>query len=342
MLSDRQLMILQVIIDDFIRSAHPVGSRSLAKKKGISLSSATIRNEMADLEELGFIEKTHASSGRIPSEKGYRFYVDHLLSPEKIDSVDIQKIRSIFETKIFEIEEIIQKSASVLSELTEYTAIALGPTVKETKLNRFQIVPLNDRTAVAIIVTDTGHIEHRVFTLPETVAGSDLEKTVNILNSRLSGIPLIQLQDRLEIEVHDLFKKYLDNYHTMFSAMVDVLNIPPEDKIFYGGKTNMLKQPEFQDINKLQQILNVLEQEKHVSYILKNVPLGIHVKIGSENKLKEMQNCSLITATYRVGNKEVGKIAVLGPKRMNYARVISVLNILSKNLSYELTKLYLE
>lgn len=342
MLSDRQLKILQVIIDDFIRSNHPVGSRTLAKKKGIPLSSATIRNEMADLEELGFIEKTHASSGRIPSEKGYRFYVDHLLSPAKIDTVDIQKIKAIFEDKIFEIEEIIQKSASVLSELTEYTAIVLGPTFKETKLNRFQIVPLNDRTSVAIIVTDTGHIEHRVFTLPDSLDGSDIEKTVNILNERLTGLPLIQLQEKLEKEVHDLFRRYIDDYQTMFTAMIDVLNIPIEEKIYFGGKTNMLKQPEFQDIHKLQQILDVLEEEKFVAYILKSIPIGIQVKIGSEIEIQEMQNCSLITAAYRVGNKEVGKIAVLGPKRMHYSRVISVLNLLSNQLSSELTKLYLE
>lgn len=342
MLSDRQLKILQVIVDDFIRSNHPVGSRTLAKKKGISLSSATIRNEMADLEELGLIEKTHASSGRIPSEKGYRFYVDHLLSPAKIDTVDIQKIRSVFHDKIFEIEEIIQKSASVLSELTEYTAIVLGPIFNETKLNHFQIVPLNDRTAVAIIVTDTGHIEHRVFTLPESLDGSALEKTVNILNERLSGIPLIQLQEKLEKEVRNLFRKYIDDYQTIFSAMLDVLNIPLEEKIYFGGKTNMLKQPEFQDIQQLQQILDVLEEEKFVAYILNNIPLGIQVKIGSEIDIQEMHSCSLITATYRVGEKEVGKIAVLGPKRMHYSRVISILNLFSNQLTRELTKLYLE
>ena len=169
MLTDRQLLILQVIVDDFIQFAQPVGSRSLAKKPEISLSSATIRNEMADLEELGFIEKTHTSSGRIPSEKGYRYYVDHLLSPQKLGQQDIHTIKSIFAERIYEMEKIVQKSARILSELTNYTAIVLGPDVKENKLRKIQIVPLNKETAVAIIITDTGHVENKVVQLPEVI-----------------------------------------------------------------------------------------------------------------------------------------------------------------------------
>ena len=164
LLTDRQLLIFQVIVDDFIRSAQPVGSRSLSKKEEISFSSATIRNEMADLEELGFIEKTHTSSGRIPSEKGYRYYVDHLLSPQSVKSTrDVSMIQSIFAERIFEFEKIIQRSAKILSELTNYTSIVLGPAVSINKLKRIQIIPLNKETAVAIFVTDTGHVENRTF-----------------------------------------------------------------------------------------------------------------------------------------------------------------------------------
>ena len=142
MLTDRQLLILQVIVDDFIQFAQPVGSRSLAKKEEISFSSATIRNEMADLEELGFIEKTHTSSGRIPSEKGYRYYVDHLLSPQKLDHQDIHTIKSIFAERIYEMEKIVQKSAKILSELTNYTAIVLGPEVRENKIAKNSNYPI--------------------------------------------------------------------------------------------------------------------------------------------------------------------------------------------------------
>src|SRR3954462_7499756 len=186
LLTDRQLLILQVIVDDFIQFAQPVGSRSLAKKPEISLSSATIRNEMADLEELGFIEKTHTSSGRIPSEKGYRYYVDHLLSPQKLGKNDIHTIKSIFAERIYELEKVVQKSAKILSELTNYTAIVLGPKVKDQKLKKIEIVPLNLETAIAIIITDTGHVENHLLSLPPSVDIHEIEKMVNILNDRLT------------------------------------------------------------------------------------------------------------------------------------------------------------
>ena len=142
---------------------------------------------MADLEELGFIEKTHTSSGRIPSEKGYRYYVDHLLSPQKLDHQDIHKIKSIFAERIFEMEKIVQKSAKILSELTNYTAIVLGPKSERIRLKKIQIIPLNDETAIAIIVTDTGHVENKMFHLPQSIDSSEIEKIVNILNERLAG-----------------------------------------------------------------------------------------------------------------------------------------------------------
>ncbi len=156
MLTNRQLLILQVIINDFIKSAQPVGSRTLSKKDEITFSSATIRNEMADLEELGFIEKTHSSSGRVPSEKGYRYYVDHLLSPVKLTKSDLDQIHSIFKEKIFELEKTVQKSAQILSDLTNYTSIVLGPKLSENYLKQIQIIPIQPDMAVAILVTNTG------------------------------------------------------------------------------------------------------------------------------------------------------------------------------------------
>ncbi len=166
LLTDRQLLILQVIIDDFILSAQPVGSRSLSKKDEISFSSATIRNEMADLEELGFIEKTHTSSGRVPSEKGIGTMWIILLSPQKLKKNDVHALRSIFTERIYELEKVVQKSAKILSELTNYTTIVLGPDVKENKLKKIQLIPLNNETAIAIIVTDNGHVENKTLSCP--------------------------------------------------------------------------------------------------------------------------------------------------------------------------------
>ncbi|MCY7729124.1 heat-inducible transcriptional repressor HrcA, partial [Bacillus safensis] len=193
MLTNRQLLILQVIINDFIRSAQPVGSRTLSKKEDITFSSATIRNEMADLEELGFIEKTHSSSGRIPSEKGYRYYVDHLLSPRKLSSKELVLIQSAFQEKIFELEKTVQKSAEILSDLTNYTSIVLGPKLSENRLKQIQLVPVQPNKAVAIMITDSGHVENKTITFSEHLDVSDIEKLMNILNSRLAGVPMDKL-----------------------------------------------------------------------------------------------------------------------------------------------------
>ncbi|MHC0035855.1 heat-inducible transcriptional repressor HrcA [Pseudoneobacillus sp. C159] len=340
MLTDRQLMILQVIVDEFIHSAQPVGSRSLSKKEEIALSSATIRNEMADLEEMGYIEKTHTSSGRIPSEKGYRYYVDHMVAPQALKQDDVFKIKSIFEEKIYELEKIVQKSARILSELTNYTSIVLGPAVDVNKLKKIQIVPLNPETAVAIIITDTGHVENRMFTLPKSIKMGDLEKIVNILNERLVGVPLVNLTDKIYKEVAVLLRQHLQNYDLIMNTFADALKVLPSEKLFYGGKTNMLSQPEFHDIEKVKNLLNMMEQEEWIYNLISQKQSGIQVQIGKENNNIAMENCSLITATYSTGEEKLGTIAILGPTRMEYSRVISLLQFFSRDLTTLLTKLY--
>jgi heat-inducible transcriptional repressor len=340
LLTDRQLLILQVIVDDFIRSAQPVGSRSLSKKDEISFSSATIRNEMADLEELGFIEKTHTSSGRVPSEKGYRYYVDHLLAPQTLNQQEILTLKSIFAEKIFEFEKIIQKSAKILSELTNYTSIVLGPAVSVNKLKKIQIIPLNKETAVAIFVTDTGHVENRMIHLPATINVDDLEKTVNILNERLTDVPLDELDIKIYREVAVLLQQHIQNFDLMFSMISETFKMPVNEKLFFGGKTNILSQPDFHDLTKIRSLLNMIEHEEWVSELIRKKSAGINVQIGRENNNLAMENCSLITATYSVGAEKLGTIAILGPTRMEYSRVISLLQVLSHDLTSVLTKLY--
>ncbi|WNF25250.1 heat-inducible transcriptional repressor HrcA [Mesobacillus jeotgali] len=340
MLTDRQVLILQVIVDDFIRSAQPIGSRSLSKKEEINFSSATIRNEMADLEDMGFIEKTHTSSGRIPSEKGYRFYVDNLLLPQKVNRSDMAAIKSIFAERIYELEKIVQKSARILSEMTNYTSIVLGPAVKDNRLKKLQIVPLNTDTAIAIIVTDTGHVENRMFHFPTSIDPSDVEKMVNILNDRLAGVPLTNLNSKIYKEIAMLLRQHISSYDTLLNTIMDTLNMPASEKVFFGGKTNILSQPEFNDVDKIRNLMNMIEHEDGLYHLIRQNPAGINVKIGTENDNSAMENCSLITATYSMGEEKLGSIAVLGPTRMEYSRVISLLQLISTDLSKVLTQLY--
>jgi len=340
MLTDRQLLVLQVIIDDFIRSAQPVGSRTLSKREEITFSSATIRNEMADLEELGFIEKTHSSSGRVPSEKGYRYYVDHLLSPQRLSKKDKTEINSIFTERIYELEKVVQKSAQILSELTNYTAIVLGPAVRENKVKSLQIIPINKDTAVAIIVTDTGHVENRTITFPESLNPSDIEKMVNILNERLVGVPLLELNDKIYKEVAMLLRSHIRNYDSLINALTGTFDLHATDLMYFSGKTNMLSQPEFNDIQKIRSLLTMIEEKQGFYDLLRSSKSGINIKIGRENQNVAMESCSLITATYSIGNEHLGSIAILGPTRMEYARVISLLQLTSHDMTKVLTKLY--
>ncbi len=340
MLTERQLLILKAIIDDYIRSAEPVGSRSVSKREDISYSPATIRNEMADLEELGFLEKPHSSAGRIPSQKGYRYYVDHLLSPELLNNSDIVDIKSMFAQKIHEVEQLIEQSAQILSNLTSYTSIVLGPEVFDTTLKHLQIIPLTKETAVAIIVTDTGHVEKQAVDIPQGMEVTDIEMMVNILNERLKGVSMLELRGKIFSEVGNVLKMHISNYKDTMQMLEQSFTHEKNDHVFFGGKTNIFSQPEFRDVEKVRQLLEMFEEKQLVHQIFRSDSSGITVKIGQENKLEAIDNCSVITATYTADGKHLGTIGILGPTRMEYQRVIGVLDYLSKDMTNTLTKLY--
>ncbi|MGY0692869.1 heat-inducible transcriptional repressor HrcA [Virgibacillus sp. FSP13] len=332
MLTERQVLILQVIIDDFIQTAQPVGSRAISKKGNILYSPATIRNVMADLENMGFLEKTHSSSGRIPSEQGYRYYVDNLLSPQ-IAREDVNVIRHVIQDGFFEFEQIVQKSAEVLSDLTNYTSIILGPEIFEAKLKQIQIVALTPQTAVAILITNTGHVEHRSFSIPKEINATDLEKMVNILNDRLYGVPIVRLHEKLNSEVLELMKRYVNDFEKSYDYLKAAFFNEYPAKLYIGGKTNMLMQPEFKDIEKVRSFYTMMEKEEEIANLLKSKTDGIKVTIGHENKVEAIKDLSLITATYHLGDEQMGTIALLGPTRMEYKKVIALLNVLSNEMT---------
>ncbi|MGE6367523.1 heat-inducible transcriptional repressor HrcA [Planococcus kocurii] len=341
MLTERQLLILKVTVDDYIQSAQPVGSNQLSRRPDIPFSPATIRNEMADLEGMGFLEKTHTSSGRIPSEKGYRYYVDHLLTPRPLPQRDILQLRSIFEEKLTETEEIIKRSAMILSELTNYTSILLGPDVRRHIVRKLSIVPLTLDTAVAIIVTDSGHVENRIFPIPPGLDPSDIEKMTNILNERLVGVSLNNLHLRLEQETLTILQQHVERYGELFHTFRQAVLLPHTDEnIYYGGKLNILRQPDFHDLQKIRNLMDVMEEVKHIPMILPVGSQGLHIRIGSENVLTAMEDCSVITVSYDIGEEQTGSIAIIGPKRMDYKRIVSILDLLSGDLSKELNRLF--
>ncbi|AIF43380.1 heat-inducible transcriptional repressor HrcA [Virgibacillus sp. SK37] len=340
MLTERQLLILQVIIDDFIETAHPVGSRAISKKDNIPFSAATIRNEMADLEEMGFLEKTHTSSGRIPSEKGYRYYVDHLISPFSNQQRKGNVIKHVLQDGVFEFEQIVQMSAEMLSELTNYTSIILGPEIYETKLKQVQIITLSSNTAVAILVTNTGHVEHRSFSIPKQIKASELEKMVNIMNDRLHGVPIVKLPEKFNSEIASIMRKYIEDFDTSYNYLKAAFLADYPVKLYIGGKSNILMQPEFNDVDKIRSFYSMMENEEEIANLLKQNHDGIEVFIGQENKVDAIKDLSLITASYHLGEGQLGTIALLGPTRMEYRKVITLLNILSSEMTEALYMWY--
>lgn len=333
-LTERQLLIFKAIIDDFIASAQPVGSRTISEKEHITVSAATIRNVMAELEEMGYLEKTHTSSGRIPSEKGYRYYVDNILASELDLYDDINILKDILKKDFYELEEIVQMSAEILSDLTNYTSIILGPEIIDTKLEQLQIVTLSKYTAVAILITNTGHVEHRSFTIPPTVKMGDLEKTVNILNERLHGVPMAKLPHMLNEELISLLNKYIENVDLLLKYLKEIFFQEQPVKLYIGGKSNILMQPEFKDIQKIHSFYSMMENENEVAnLLLQHQNRGIRVTIGNENTVDAIKDFSLITASYDVDRHQQGTIALLGPTRMEYKKVIRLLHALATEMS---------
>lgn len=339
MLTERQILILQVTVDDFIQTAQPVGSRQLSKKEEVPFSPATIRNEMADLEEMGFLEKTHTSSGRVPSEKGYRYYVDHMLAPNQLSSDEMQKLQSIFEEKRLESEQIIRKSAEILAELTTYTTILLGEDVQQHRVRKFSMVPLSSETAVSIIVTDHGHVQNRLVEIPYDLKMVDLERMVEQINQHVIGSYLYEIPSILGRVMKHLIEQHEGRMTQVFEALTQSIAENSEEKVVYGGKMQLFNQPEFSDWQKARGLLDFMQQlEEHPRAIVPHSS-GLSIRIGSENNMDSMENCSIVTATYSFGEKQKGQIAIIGPTRMDYRRVISLLDYVTGDLSRELTRI---
>jgi heat-inducible transcriptional repressor len=342
MLTERQKLILRAIIEDYVRSAEPVGSRTLSKHEEIQFSPATIRNEMSDLEELGYLEQPHTSAGRIPSIKGYRFYVDHLLEPIELRQDDIATMRTLFMQKMDQLEQVVQQTANILSSLTNYTSIVLGPQIYEHKVRRIELIPLRDRKAVVIIVTDMGHVENRMVHIPEGISVDAIETLVRILNDKLLGIPLYKIRSRMYSEIMSEMQKHMETYEQALSFLDEMTknDTDTEDRVYLGGTTKILAQPEFRDVERVKPIFDMFEKSSMVAQMVGPPdPSGIQIRIGLEHAAEPLKQCSIVTSTYSIDGKVAGTIGVLGPVRMDYGRVIRVLKEVSDVLSYTLSQM---
>ena len=340
MLTERQILILKSIIRLYTSYETPIGSKTLMNEAEISFSSATIRNEMGRLEELGFIEKTHSSSGRVPSLKGYRFYVDHLVHPAKIQKKDLAVIKNALGNQFRQLDEIVFQSAELLSRLTSYTAITLGPEIKESILTGFRLVPLNDYQVMAILVTDKGHVENQIVTIPRSMDVNELEKIVRIFNEQLVGLPLMEVFKRLKTEIPILLNKYVRTNEGMLNIFEDVFLKAGQDRMHVGGRMNILDFSNELNVEKFKSIYSLMDGTHDLSSLLVPSTTGINVKIGTELNNELFNEFSLITASYDIEGYSSGVIALLGPTNMPYSKMIGLVDVFRNELSKKIIDYY--
>ncbi len=332
MLTERQMKILITIIEEFVRSADPIGSRTLSKMQHLPYSPATIRNEMADLEELGYLEKTHTSSGRVPSEKGYRFYVDYLRSNNQSEAIEFTPIHKLFTKKNLERDEAIKEAVRILSEITNYTSIVLGPSADHSRVKKFQFVPLTENSAILILITDNGHVESKNLTMPDGINIKEVEKVINLMNETLVNCFVSDIPEKLNYELKPYFSEFMEYHERLIDSILRAFSTLVNDQYYLSGRNNIFEQPEFQDIDKLQKLMIALEDTQMLKIIQTNEK-SLQVRIGHENHIDAMQNCTVITVPYQISEEEFGTIAVVGPTRMEYSKVIPLLEYIAKHIS---------
>lgn len=326
MISKRQEEILKVIVEEYIKSAKPVGSESICNN--MKCSSATVRNEMAELEDMGFLEKTHISSGRVPSEKGYRYYVDSLMKPKNMSGEEMLKLQTIFKNTELDLNDVITRSIEIISEITAYTSVVLGDSSSE-KLKKVEVIPLNDVDLVAIVVTDKGHTDNKKITLSR-IDINDIKKMVDLINELLVGTPIDEVSSKLEFEIKPVIGKYVKQHEMIYNAFYNAFSdfAKSSSSCYFAGKTNILKQPEFNDSDKIRNIINKFE-DKNIVDNIEETNNGINIYIGSESKLDN--DVTVIKTKYDTEDGE-GTIAIIGPKRMEYSKVVSLLEYIKKEI----------
>ncbi|MBQ6495073.1 MAG: heat-inducible transcription repressor HrcA [Bacilli bacterium] len=326
MLTERQKEILKIITEEYIKDAKPVSSSQICEK--LKCSSATIRNEMAHLEELGLLEKDHFASGRTPSEEGYKYYVDNLMQPKNMTGEDMLKLQTIFKNNSLALSDTIKKSIEIVSEITNYTTVVLGKSAKDNKLKKVEIIPLEENKILTMVITDKGIVEHKNLYLPNTISLEEVSKTVELINKLIVGTPINEVSEKLEYEIKPIIGKYVKQHEILYNAFYDAFSeiSNGNSDIHFVGKTNFLKQPEFSNIDKVKQLLSKFDD---VNSIKEEENNGINIYIGKDSEISD--DVSVIKTKYNY-NGEEGTIAIVGPKRMEYERVVSILDYIKEHI----------
>ena len=328
MISKRQEQLLKLIVEKYVQNARPVSSKALCNI--MRCSSATIRAEMNYLEEIGLLEKTHISSGRVPSEAGYRYYVDNIMKPKELTQSDMMKLQTIVDNKSLVINDVILKSMEIISELTHYTTVVLGKHSNENLVQKIEVVPIDLNNLVAIVVTDKGHVEHKNIYIPGKVDSKEIKQTVDLINKIIVGTSINSVSEVLEFRVKPIIAQYVHQHEVLYNAFYNAFSDFATESVQVRGRENILMQPEFNDVDKIREIVSKFDDKQIVKSIEESDDNGINIYIGSENNFDD--DVTVIKTKYTI-NGEEGTIALIGPKRMEYDRVITLLEYIKNSFN---------
>lgn len=333
--SERMRRVLGAVVEDYIVTAEPVGSKIISKNLSFNLSSATIRNIMADLEELGLLYQPHTSAGRIPTEKGLRFYVDFLLDIHELEQGEREEIRSKYLGYQTEAEDLFKETSRILSSSSHHLGVVWAPKMSLAVLQHIEFVRLRKYQVMAVLVSPTGLVYHRVIEMEEDFSQSELDHLSNYMNSFLTGLTLQQAREKL-IDEMKVEKGIYDRLFAQALRLVQrALSPGDEPDVFIEGRTNIIHEPEFGNLSIMTDLFRAFEEKATLVKLLDKCmnPKGVRIAIGSESEVQEMETCSLVTSTYSYKGKVLGALGVIGPRRMNYSKVIPLVDYTAKLLT---------
>lgn len=346
-LDNRKVNILKAIIGSYIESGEAIGSRTISKKYKLGVSPATIRNEMSDLEEMGFLVQPHASSGRIPTDKAYRYYVDDIwksfLKPAGKDSFNISDIRKIIEDEFHEMDMVLKNSVRMLSQFTKYTSFIIAPQMKKSVVNRIQLVPVEYNKVLMIIILNNNLVRQGMIKLNKPIPFEQMDKISNILTDRLRGYKLEDFNNDLKNfiidDIYSIKENVSESIRDLMPYLISHIASLDDVNMYSDGVENILDFPEYSDPAKAKEFMSFISNKESVAKLVQDIGKhDIDISIGEENPYKELKDCSLITATYKFNGKTIGKIGVIGPTRMNYESVISTVKTISDAMNEILDK----
>lgn len=333
-LDDRKKVILHTIIKTYLETGEPVGSRTISKYTDLNLSSATIRNEMADLEDLGYIMQPHTSAGRIPSDRGYRWYVDQLMEEKEQEVIEM---REQMLQKADKMDQILKQAAKVLAANTNYATMISAPTYNRNKLKFIQLSQLDNNQIIAVIVMDGNIIKNKIVTVDEALDNQNLLKLNMLLNTTLTGMSVEQINLGMIARLKEQAGEHSEVISDVLDAVANTIQVDSDMEIYTSGATNVFKYPELSDSQSAREIINAFEEKQLLQEIVietlsKEENKGIQVYIGNEAPVQNMKDCSVVTATYELGEGMQGTIGIIGPKRMDYENVMKTLKTLMNEL----------